>query len=464
MAKVSPDLIKQLRDMSSASPAKCEVALKANKGDVDKALRALIAAGDVTAAGLDPRLTTREHYALVDLAEQQRKVGAWAAAIAGLLGTAEGNGPDNELRQLRDQLSGASPLDAMVLNRAADTRRQALEALRKKEGRRGKPDDGAAADPVERLHRVSSLPPDRCDAALREAKGDLDEALRALIASGEVLRGDLDPDLTTDEHYALCEIKRQSDHQQTMDASTRRMLGLTAATFKSYRDQLSGKLPIDKDFMRTGRFNRDAALGSRAPRRSKKPSALDLAPFPRLKYTGDWEGADVLPAWAGFQARHGPYTSRSSRKSSTGKVELRVVAPPGDDDNPPPAKEQVAAYRYLKENEEKVRDAVVAAVFKEYPKLRRHYAAGELDENEYHMPEIREKAELKKLIGVGIVHVLNEAKGGHAYVGFEMGCTWDEEHGLGVLTHKDRVVEIGQADAAFVGHSVKKDGGKLIKG
>ena len=71
-------------------------------------------------------------------------------------------------------------------------------------------------------------------------------------------------------------------------------------------------------------------------------------------------------------------------------------------------------------------------------------------------------ARICSLIGVGIVHVLAEAKAGHAYVGFEMGCTWDEEHGLGVLTHIGRVVELGQADTAFVGHSVKKDGGKPI--
>ena len=70
MAKAAGDLTRQLRAMCSASLAKCQAALKASKGDVEKALRALIAAGAVTADDLDPELTTKEHYALVSLRKQ----------------------------------------------------------------------------------------------------------------------------------------------------------------------------------------------------------------------------------------------------------------------------------------------------------------------------------------------------------------------------------------------------------
>ena len=40
-------------------------------------------------------------------------------------------------------------------------------------------------------------------------------------------------------------------------------------------------------------------------------------------------------------------------------------------------------------------------------------------------------------------------KDNFAYIGFEFGCEWDEEHGLGVMMHKDSVVVIGQADTSF---------------
>jgi hypothetical protein len=36
------------------------------------------------------------------------------------------------------------------------------------------------------------------------------------------------------------------------------------------------------------------------------------------------------------------------------------------------------------------------------------------------------------------------------YVGFEFGCTWDDEHGLGVLMHGERVVDVGGAETAFL--------------
>lgn len=45
--------------------------------------------------------------------------------------------------------------------------------------------------------------------------------------------------------------------------------------------------------------------------------------------------------------------------------------------------------------------------------------------------------------------VLSVEKDGEAYIGFEFGCPWDREHGLGVMTHAGRVVEVGQADTSF---------------
>ena len=51
------------------------------------------------------------------------------------------------------------------------------------------------------------------------------------------------------------------------------------------------------------------------------------------------------------------------------------------------------------------------------------------------------------------------AKDGFAYIGLELGCTWDEEHGAGVLLHCGRIVDIGQADMSFNSHAAIADGG-----
>jgi hypothetical protein len=373
----------------------------------------------------------------------------------------------SRLKLVQDQLAGKKKLDVEALSQGASARREALEARKPKSRSRTGTDAGLPEDPVARLQRMSSMPAPRCQAALRSCKGDLHAALRSMIASGHVQKGDLDPDLATEEHYALVEIKRVLDHQQSMDATMRRMGDITAQTLQDYRDQLSGKKAVEKRYLRLGQYWRDQALGPRAPKRpKKKPRALKIKPFPPLTDNGDWSGNDVLTSWAGFQSRGGSYTSRNSRRPSTGKVEVYVLGlPRGDDDDdgtPPPAAEQVAGYRHLKENQDKVRDAVVAAVFDEYPRIRTAYAIGDEEEDERCVPGTKDKRELRRLIGMGIVHVLDRAKAGHAYVGFEMGCTWDEEHGLGVLTHKGRVVEVGQADTAFDTNAAKTDGGKRI--
>ena len=46
-------------------------------------------------------------------------------------------------------------------------------------------------------------------------------------------------------------------------------------------------------------------------------------------------------------------------------------------------------------------------------------------------------------MGLASVHVLDVANAGVAYVGFELGCDWDDEHGAGVMTHKTRIVSFG---------------------
>ena len=37
------------------------------------------------------------------------------------------------------------------------------------------------------------------------------------------------------------------------------------------------------------------------------------------------------------------------------------------------------------------------------------------------------------------------------FIGIELGCTWEAEHGVGVLLHGDSVVELGGALGAHAG-------------
>ncbi len=66
------------------------------------------------------------------------------------------------------------------------------------------------------------------------------------------------------------------------------------------------------------------------------------------------------------------------------------------------------------------------------------------------MPEVNSVDDLRKLIGFQGVFVHTTQKDGIPYVGFCFDCSWDDEHGLGVLMHGTRVVEIGGMDTAFL--------------
>ncbi len=70
---------------------------------------------------------------------------------------------------------------------------------------------------------------------------------------------------------------------------------------------------------------------------------------------------------------------------------------------------------------------------------------------------------MRKNVGLGTLHMFGIAKKGVAYFGLELGCTWDEEHGAGVVLHKCRVVAVGQADTSFDTSRAIADGGAKIK-
>lgn len=179
------------------------------------------------------------------------------------------------------------------------------------------------------------------------------------------------------------------------------------------------------------------------------PQTLTLPPFPPLAWAEFfWEAEIVLPSWAGFQSRRGPYNGQSSDAPADGGATLHV-RPPDEDARRPPGPEQAAAFRWLMEHEGRVQRAVLDAVFRAYPELREGVTFGDDELDARWLPAIERPEELRRLMGLSHVHVHDIARDGVAYVGYELGCTWDDEHGVGVLTHRDRVVAVGQADTSF---------------
>ncbi len=174
---------------------------------------------------------------------------------------------------------------------------------------------------------------------------------------------------------------------------------------------------------------------------------LRHAPFPPMKWNQFvWQGSVLLPSWSGFQDRRGPYCANSSTKSSEGMVSVSVATR----NEAIPSESQSAALQYLLDHDVEVFVAVTDAIVTEYPEIKETYGNWYSDmHNDRQMPNVKVASDLKKLIGVGWIHIREDSEDGESFVGFEFGCEWDEEHGLGVLAHHGRVIEIGAADVSF---------------
>lgn len=121
-----------------------------------------------------------------------------------------------------------------------------------------------------------------------------------------------------------------------------------------------------------------------------------------------------------------------------------------DEGRSPPTHEQIAAYSFLKSNDESIAEAILNRIFDEYPVMRERYTDFLGDSLAEDMPEIQRPDDLKSLVGLSSVHFHRTSKAGLAYVGFALGCTWDIEHGLGVMMHKNRIIEFGGADTSIL--------------
>ncbi len=160
-----------------------------------------------------------------------------------------------------------------------------------------------------------------------------------------------------------------------------------------------------------------------------------------------WVTSAVLPSWKGFQTRQGAYGAKSSSKPSDGVVRI-VFAPEGRGTEPLNDFEKFTVAWTL-ENEATLTQALLDSLLKSYPTLQEQYGYSDAEKKQY-MPDVHSVDEFRDLIGLHTVHVHPLQKDGIPYVGFEIGCSWDPEHGLGILMLNTRAIDIGGADTAFL--------------
>lgn len=155
-----------------------------------------------------------------------------------------------------------------------------------------------------------------------------------------------------------------------------------------------------------------------------------------------------LPAWAGYQIRNGPYGAISSREPSSGTHKI-VFAPEGRDDREL-GENEISLVKWVVDHEKDIHDAVLGLLFKLYPSIKAAYLEDfGIEANEF-LPDISEQGDIKSVVGVVSINVHQVSKHGIPYIGVELGCNWDEEHGAGVLLHGSTPLEVGGADTAIL--------------
>jgi hypothetical protein len=128
-----------------------------------------------------------------------------------------------------------------------------------------------------------------------------------------------------------------------------------------------------------------------------------------------------------------------------------------------PGDELIAAVRGVIDDQLSLRDAVLSAIQRHYNSVRPKYIAFAqrvptfMGDPEVSMPENPKPSALAALHTLDGIFVHAVVKDGLAYVGFSFSAAWEPEHGLGVLTHGHRVVEVGGADTSFLEWLAEKD-------
>ena len=164
------------------------------------------------------------------------------------------------------------------------------------------------------------------------------------------------------------------------------------------------------------------------------------------------EGTISIRTWDEFQDRNPAY---DQLKSPDRKVRLAI----GGDmilDEPQITESHVNAYHYTLENSEIVKESILLSLLNHYTEFKKLYEFEMEMENEA-LPHITDIAQFKNLIYLSSIYLMNIENDGIAYVGYEFGCAWDLHHGLGIMTHRDRVCRIGGADTSFLTWVAEED-------
>ena len=149
------------------------------------------------------------------------------------------------------------------------------------------------------------------------------------------------------------------------------------------------------------------------------------------------EARIVLEAWDGYLYKHWENGWEITDK----KVTLYFACYRGN--NAEDCQAEINAYNHLLKNQSEIRDSIVRTLREKFDWLKETYEWGEDDDV---TPETKADFDFKPFIGPLSVSFHEESKDDIAYLEWHFQCEWDPEHGLAVITHQDRVIDLDRGE------------------
>jgi len=106
---------------------------------------------------------------------------------------------------------------------------------------------------------------------------------------------------------------------------------------------------------------------------------------------------------------------------------------------------------YISSHQDEIKKLLIDVIRNDYDEAFRLYGKDE------DIPEIDDNTELEELLTPTGVTLHPTVKDGYNYVGYGFDSEWQIEHGIGVMMHKNRVVQHGGEDHAFLEYMAEDD-------
>ena len=156
------------------------------------------------------------------------------------------------------------------------------------------------------------------------------------------------------------------------------------------------------------------------------------------------KGFIELICWTGYFLYDDSYKLKENKVVTNGCIDLWLehdIAEDGSFYIPQP---QVNAYFYLVEHQNRMKQIMTEALKTAFPGLlANEYASW--DHNEPDFPKLSDLTpsfDFKNYLGPESISIGADVKDDHAYVTWHFSCSWDPEHEMEAITHKDRILDI----------------------